>query len=57
VLSEPKRRLLILRIDHWEARGNVQRDSIALANHARANGAGLIAMRAPHRDGRGQNAS
>ena len=46
VLSELKRRLLVLRMDQREARDNVQRDSIALANDARARGAGLIAMRA-----------
>jgi serine/threonine-protein kinase len=46
VLSDLKRRLLLLRIDHGESRPNVQRDSAALVTDARAHGAGLIALRA-----------
>jgi serine/threonine protein kinase/tetratricopeptide (TPR) repeat protein len=45
VLAELERRLLLLRIDRAEARGNAVADAVALQKDARAHGAGLVARR------------
>jgi len=46
ILDELERRLLVLRIDRAERRGNVRADAVALEKDARAHGADLIAKRA-----------
>jgi serine/threonine protein kinase/tetratricopeptide (TPR) repeat protein len=45
VLDELERRLLLLRIDRAEGRGNVRADAASLEKDARARGAGLVLKR------------